>query len=205
MKRGKYIVVEGNDGTGKSTQVELLAKWLKEKKGIDSFIAHEPAGTPIADAIRSVIKNGDLSRDPDTNLLLFTASRHDIWRTARKHLEKGEWVLSARNYFSTIVFQGYAEGLDISKIVDLTTNFTDEIYMNPDHAIVLTLTADERNKRILKRGALSNKDTFESRGEVFQAKLDEGYLRLAAEKQLVTIDASNTIENIQNQLRDLIF
>ena len=203
MPRGKYIVIEGNDGTGKSTQVELLAEYLN-KKGIETFVIHEPDGPGISAEIRKVIKNGELERTPETNLLLFTASRHEIWRQAREKLEQGVWVLSARNYLSTIVFQGYGEGLDIDLIKETTLRFTDAGYVTPDHTIILTLTKEERENRIAQRGELQNKDTFESRGSEFQAKLDTGYIQLAEQIEVPTVDAMQSIEAVQLELRRLL-
>ncbi len=203
MPRGKYIVIEGNDGTGKSTQVELLAEYLNQK-GIETFVIHEPDGPGISAEIRKIIKNGELERTPETNLLLFTASRHEIWRQAREKLEQGAWVLSARNYLSTIVFQGYGEGLDIDLIKETTLRFTDTDYVTPDRTIILTLTKHERERRIAERGELQNKDTFESRGDDFQDKVDAGYERLSIEMQLSTVDASQPIDMVQSTIRDLL-
>lgn len=203
MPRGKYIVIEGNDGTGKSTQVELLAEHLN-KQGIETFVVHEPGGVAIADEIRTIIKNGDLKRSAETNLLLFTAARHEIWQQAREKLEQGTWVLSARNYLSTIVFQGYGEGLSIELIKATTRTFTDEVYMQPDHTIILTLSESEREKRIANRGELENKDTFESRGNEFQQKLDNGYEKIASELTIQTIDASQSIEQIQFKIAEAV-
>ena len=205
MTRGKYIVIEGNDGTGKSTQVELLAKWLETDKGIKTFVMHEPAGVPIADAIRTVIKNGELKRDAETNLLLFTAARHEIWAHARTELQNGKWVLSARNYLSTLVYQGYAEGLDIELIRETTHRFTDKTYMNPDYTFILELAESDRKKRIAQRGELIHKDTFEDRDAQFQSKLDEGYRQIVDELSIESIDASSSIESIQEALRSKLF
>lgn len=201
---GRYIVIEGNDGTGKSTQAELLAKWLHDEKGIDSFVTHEPDGLGISAEIRKLIKNGEFDRDGETNLLLFTASRHEIWRRARRELEAGKWVISARNYLSTLAYQGYGEGIDRQKIIDATRQFTDETYMQPDLTVVLTLADAEREKRIAERGELETKDTFESRTSNFQAKVNAGYEQIAADFGYPIIDASRSIDDIQAEIRRLL-
>lgn len=200
----RYIVIEGNDGTGKSTQVELLRDHLLNQ-GIDSFVMHEPAGTPMADAIRTIIKDGELPRNAATNLLLFTAARHELWHTALSALEEGKWVISARNYLSTEVYQGIGEGLDIELIHTITRQFTDERYMSPDTTIVLTLSDIERERRIKLRGPLDKKDTFESRDQVFQDALNNGYQTLANRYGYATIDASADVESVQEKIRSIIF
>ena len=200
-EKGKYIVIEGNDGTGKSTQAELLAAWLEEEKGIKTFTTHEPAGTDIADAIRSVIKNGDLERDGETNLLLFTASRHEIWQRIKAELALGTWVISARNYISTLVYQGYGEGVNLDKIIRTTEQFTSQAYINPDHTFVLSLPHEERERRIAERGALENKDTFESRDREFQDRLNRGYEEIARNYGFPLIDASQSIEAIHEEIK----
>lgn len=198
--RGKYIVIEGSDGTGKSTQVQLLRAEL-EKRGIKSIEFHEPEGAPIADAIRTVIKNGELPRDGQTNLLLFTAARHEIWKHAQTELENGTWVIAARNYFSTLAYQGYGEGLDLDLITETTRTFTDETYMKPDLAVILSLDDEaERERRIKSRGELENPDTFESKSSDFQTAVKNAYLKIAKERGLPVISANQTPEAITGQI-----
>lgn len=204
MPSGKYLVIEGNDGTGKSTQIELLGEYLNSQ-GIETFIVHEPDGPGISSEIRKLLKNGHFERQPSTNLLLFTASRHEMWQQAKRELESGKWVLSARNYFSTIAFQGYGEGLSIQTIIDTTRTYTDEHYMNPDYAFILRIdSSDEREKRINKRGAVEHPDTFESRGEDFQSKVEAGYGSIAEDFGITVIDANQPIETIQQQIQQQI-
>lgn len=196
MPTGKYIVIEGNDGTGKSTQVGIIRQKLKER-GIESIEFHEPEGTPIASAIRTVIKNGDLERDGTTNLLLFSAARHDIWfNYALPAMKEGKWVVASRNYYSTIAYQGYGEGLD-PEIISMTTRVaTDDQYLRPDVAVILTLDDSERQKRIGQRGALESPDTFESKGGSFQQKVNQGYLDIAKTHDLPVIQANGTIAEV---------
>lgn len=207
-QEGKYIVLEGQDGTGKSTQVGALAKWLKSEHGIDSYIPEEPGGTPFADALRQTIKNGDLERSPEANLLTFTASRHEIWQVASRELVLGKWVISSRNWLSTVVYQGYGEGLDQQLIIDTTRQFTDDRYMSPDYMAIFTFRNDaSRVQRINARNAAeaaTKKDTFESRDDSFQAKLHNGYDRVALEYEIDTIDAARSIEEIQEELQQRI-
>lgn len=193
---GKYIVIEGNDGTGKSTQVGIIREKLKQR-GIESIEFHEPEGTPIAGAIRTIIKNGDLDRDGTTNLLLFSAARHDIWfNYALPAIQAGKWVIASRNYYSTIAYQGYGEGLDPEIISTTTRIATDDRYLRPDVAVILTLDDNERQKRIGQRGTLENPDTFESKGGSFQQKINQGYLDIAKTHDLPVIQANGTIDDV---------
>ena len=150
MEAGKYFVIEGHDGTGKSTQVEMLADYLHEK-GIGTFVTHEPGGIEVADNIRDIIKNANLDKDAYTDTLLFTASRHEIWRRAKQELSLGKYVLSARNYTSTLSYQGYGDGLDLNLIYDLTERFVGSDYMHPDGTVVLVAEDEIRKIRINDR------------------------------------------------------
>lgn len=214
-ERGTYIVIEGNDGTGKSTQVKLLTKLLREQ-GLDAEMIEEPGSedpeksTPVANFLRSIIKNGKLHRDPEINLALFSAARRELWEhKIAPALSRGAAVLAARNYFSTLAYQGRGEGLDEAHIIETTRLFTDERYISPDLLLVLTLEDEtERAKRIEGRreGApLSHPDTFESRGGDFQRAVNQAYTDLAREHNLPTISCldgtrSKTIEEIQTEI-----
>lgn len=200
MEIGKYVVIEGHDGTGKSTQVGLIRQKLLVC-GIDSIEFHEPAGTLTADAIRNVIKNGSLERDAMTNLLLFSAARHEIWnKRALPALQKGKWVVAARNYYSTLAYQGYGEGLDLDLIEMITRQATDEKYMNPDIAIILDVNEKSRVKRIDGRGQLENPDTFESKDDVFQFKVRDGYVDLARSRNIPIVLANNAAEDVAEEI-----
>ncbi|AJA06827.1 hypothetical protein TM7x_02085 [Candidatus Nanosynbacter lyticus] len=207
---GKYIVIEGNDGTGKSTQVAKLANYFRER-GRTVCVVEEPGSddpeksTPIADELRKVIKNGDLARSAAVNVALFSAARRELWREKiQPALERGEIVLSARNYISTLVYQGRGEGYDESEILRLTKLFTDERYLHPDIMIILSLSHDKREERIAMRGELKNPDTFESRGQDFQEKVDDGYLEIAKDYDIPVVLADGNVEEVHDMLIDEI-
>lgn len=207
---GKYIVIEGNDGTGKSTQVAKLANYFRER-GRPVCVVEEPGSddpeksTPIADELRKVIKNGDLARSAAVNVALFSAARRELWREKiRPALERGEIVLSARNYISTLVYQGRGEGYDEAEILRLTKLFTDERYLRPDIMIILSLSHDRREERIAMRGELKNPDTFESRGQDFQEKVDDGYLEIAKDYDIPVVLADGNVEEVHDMLIDEI-
>ena len=207
---GKYIVIEGNDGTGKSTQVAKLAEYFRAR-GQTVCMVEEPGSddpeksTPIANELRNVIKNGDLARSAAVNVALFSAARRELWREKiRPALERGEIVLSARNYISTLVYQGQAEGFDEAEILRLTKLFTDEKYLHPDVMIVLSLSHDKRKERIAMRGELKNPDTFESRGQDFQEKITKGYLKIAKDYEIPVVLADGSVEEVHDMLIDEI-
>lgn len=207
---GRYIVIEGNDGTGKSTQVAKLAEYFRAR-GQTVCVVEEPGSddpeksTPIANELRNVIKNGDLARSAAVNVALFSAARRELWREKiRPALEREEIVLSARNYISTLVYQGQAEGFDEAEILRLTKLFTDEKYLHPDVMIILSLSHDKRTKRIAMRGELKNPDTFESRGQDFQEKITNGYLKIAKDYEIPVVLADGSVEEVHDMLIDEI-
>lgn len=203
--RGEYIITEGTDATGKTTVANLLAQKAYEE-GREVIRVDEPDSAyryrpdrleplplaPIAAEVRSVIKNGSLGRTALTNVHLFTAARVENWQSIiQPALERGAWVIGARNWLSTLVYQGYAEGYDRGKIIDITRESLGEAYMQPDHLYILDLNDEkERARRIAERGELENPDTFESRGVDFQQKLLDGYRDIARQRAISIVEAS---------------
>lgn len=198
---GRTVVIEGNDGLGKSTQVEKIAERL-DSHGISSIQFHEPGGVEISQEIRDVIKNGDLARTALTNVLLFTASRRENWlQEGRTALQDGTWVLLARNHWSTDVYQGFGEGVPIWQIHLLTRALVGNDYYSPDHKFILN-SFDEaaRERRIAQRGVLENPDTFESRDQAFQTRVNDGYRKIAKRYRIPLINADQSIEQVHEDI-----
>ena len=202
---GKYVVIEGHDGTGKSTQASLLRDHL-ESAGHTAHVVEEPGGTDIGHELRKIIKNGELERDAETNLLMFTASRRDLWqKVIEPALERGEWVIAARNYYSTLAYQCHGEGLDEATVLETTAKFTSERYMQPDFSCILAVESlATARQRIGGRGKDSARDTFESKDESFQDRVQAGYLKIADELQIPVVDASQTIEKVHNDITQFL-
>ncbi|PID33278.1 dTMP kinase [Candidatus Saccharibacteria bacterium] len=207
---GLYIVIEGNDGTGKTTQVDLLAEYFRGQNR-EVVVVEEPGSddpdksTPIANEIRRLIKDGSLERAPEINLALFSMARRELWHQKIKpSLSGGAVVLSTRNYYSSLAYQGRGEGVSEAEILEMTKLFTDQRYMNPDVMVILTLDHDSRRRRIAQRGELEKPDTFESRPDDFQDRVNQAYIDIAAKRNLTTIDASASIDDIQAQIQQVI-
>ena len=190
-----YIVIEGQDGTGKSTQVELLKKHFEEQ-GKEVVMLEEPDGDlPQAHDLHDMILTRGYNLEPITNVLLFTAARVELWKKiAEPVLKKGGVVISARNYWSTLAYQGYGEGVSRSKIIRITKELLPEKYVHPDYGFILTVSDKVRLERQKSRGKAI--ETFEKKPSEFQQKVNAAYPKIAKEFNLTIIDASDTIDKI---------
>ena len=198
-----YIVIEGQDGTGKSTQAELLTTYFK-KQGKEVVMLEEPDGDlPQAHDLHDMILARGYQLEPITNVLLFTAARVELWRKiAEPVLKRGGVVISARNYWSTLAYQGYGEGVSRSKIIRITKDLLPEKYFKPDYGFILVVPDEVRLKRQSGRG--KNTETFEAKPDAFQQKVNAAYPRIAKDFGLTIIDASGTIEEIYSSIVDIL-
>lgn len=202
MNNGFYIVFEGIDGTGKTTQINALKKRL-EDAGKKVLLVEEPGSgdikksTPAANIIARHIKNAKLKRAPEINLVLFSAARRELWfNKIKPALEDNFVVISSRNYYSTLAYQGYGEGLDMKNILKTTKIFTCDRYMNPDFVYVFNLDEKTRKDRLKKRGEDSCIDTFESKKDTFQNKVSKAYSEIAKKYCAIEVDASKSIKEV---------
>lgn len=198
MTAPRFITFEGIDGSGKSTQSRRFAELLKAQ-GTDVILTREPGGSPGAEEIRQLVLTGDPDRwSPETELLLFTASRRDhLEKTIEPALAAGRTVISDRFADSTRVYQGATRG-DLRGMVDSLHSLM--IGREPD----LTFIIDMDPATALERGLArkSGEDRFEDFGLVFQETLRHGFLALAHAnpERCVLIDGNRTPDQIASEI-----
>ncbi|HBZ03332.1 MAG TPA: dTMP kinase [Lachnospiraceae bacterium] len=196
MSQGIFITMEGPDGSGKSTQIELLKQYL-EKEGFNVLITREPGGTAISEAIREIILNKDFTEmSPVTEMLLYASARAQlIHEVVGPALEKGQAVISDRFVDSSLVYQGIARGLGVEKVYEVNKNAIGK-YM-PDVTFLLDLPAEEGIKR--KKGQ-KELDRMEMEGIEFHMKVAQGYRDMADRfpDRIKVVDATQPIQDISN-------
>ncbi|MFQ5826105.1 MAG: dTMP kinase [Dehalococcoidia bacterium] len=167
-----FIVFEGGEGSGKSTQARSLYRKLKQQ-GIPALLTHEPGGTPQGRRIRHLLK-GEGEINPLAELLLFAASRAQLMADViRPALKKGMMVISDRHADSTRAYQGYGRGLDMATIEAINDMATGGLH--PDLIILLDMGAESG----LARKGSAPGDRFEREEIGFHQRVREGYLKLA--------------------------
>jgi len=194
---GKFITFEGIEGCGKSTQIELLQKYLQEK-GQRVLLTREPGGSPIGDEIRSTLLNTKHKEMlPLTELLLYAAGRcQHIGQIIQPALKEGQIVLCDRYADSTTAYQGAARKIDIDtlqKMHQLATN-----NLQPDITFLLDLPVEEGIKRIQSRTL----DRFEKEKKEFHEKVRQGYLDLAKREpnRIKIISAKESVEIVHQTI-----
>ena len=201
--RGRFITFEGGEGCGKSTQIRLLADRLRAS-GKDILLAREPGGTPLAERIRSLVRE-ELDDPPNARAetLLFLASRAQLVASVlRPVLASGKWVLCDRFADSTFAYQGYGRGFDLAELKRLNGFATDGLV--PDRTVLLTVSPDVAARRMRMREAATHTsaDRMERAGEDFHKRLNEGFLSLAAAEpdRFSVIESDGTVEEVSERI-----
>ena len=198
-----FITFEGPDGSGKTTQLKLLAAALREE-GRDIVTTREPGGTEIGDQIRAVIMNmKNKAMDPRTELLLFNASRAQlVEELIRPSLAAGKVILCDRYADSTMAYQGYGHGLDRDELRRLLNFATGGL--KPDLTLLFDISAEAGLKR-----RLSNHDEWNRMDDYalqFHERVRGGFLELAAAdpERWVVIDADRDPGVIHAEVLDIV-
>ncbi len=208
--RGKFISFEGGEGSGKSTQIKLLAERLATAK-LRAIVTREPGGSPGAEIIRHLVLSGmGKLLGPDAETLLFAAARDDHVRTViEPALTQGTWVLCDRFSDSTRAYQG-----QLGKVSPGILNAMQRVTigdLKPDLTIILDVPVDVGLKRAAARRGGGAPDRFEAEDVKFHQDLREAYRKIADDdpQRCALIDASGTPEAVAAEvwaaLRDHLF
>lgn len=205
---GKFITFEGPEGSGKSTQIRLLAEKL-EAHGIEVGCTREPGGTATGEAIRNILQH-DAVNEPlgeRAELLLFAASRAQLMKQViLPTLKRGGWVLCDRFIDSTMAYQGFARGMDI-EMLDRINDFAIH-ERKPDLTILLDLDIERGFERLNERYAdgAGSADRFEREARDFHHRVREGYHKLAARepRRFRIVDSDRPIDMVSDEIWMLV-
>ena len=201
---GKFISLEGGEGTGKSTQVRALAAALAER-GIDCLTTREPGGSPGAEAIRELLLGGSEERwCSKAEALLFAAARSDhVDKTIRPAIEAGRWVLSDRFLDSSLAYQGGAGGLGIEAVRAINAFGIGECL--PDRTLILML-GDEQGRARARDRDQHDGDRIGGRSPDYHRAVATAFRLVAIEEpeRVRLIDASGSAEDVTARLLDAI-
>lgn len=200
---GKFIVLEGGEGVGKSSNLDFIRDYLVVK-GIDVVVTREPGGTFIGEKIRELLLDGrhDGKISADTELLLLFAARaQHLAELILPNLRENRWVLSDRFTDASYAYQGGGRRISKERIDDLVEWVQQGLI--PDHVVLLDAPAEVGMKRAAKRGG---KDRFEQEALGFFNRVREVYLEraFADPKRYSIIDASQSLENVQKNIQDVL-
>ena len=197
MKKGRFITMEGVDGSGKTTQLQLTARYLLDC-GYEVVTTREPGGTKLAERIRNIVLDADAAVNPRTEILLYLAARAEhVEKVIRPALEAGKIVLCDRFADSTMVYQGFVRGIEMDKVKALCELATDEL--QPELTILLDAAPEALLQRRADRGV---KDRFEQKGLDFQKKVRAGFL-LLANTDPVRVKKVNALQNTEAVQADI--
>ena len=203
--RGKFIVIEGIDGCGKTTQIDEISKWLPTsglmRRNTKLVTTREPGGSLLGQKIRNLILDNNKNNKPSSlaELLLYSADRAEhVSKIISPALKKDDWVLSDRFADSTLAYQGYGRNINLEIIKNIESIVCQGEH--PDLTIFLEISAEES---ILRRKNLVP-DRIESEGIKFLQKVNEGFKLIAKEKNWKLISASQNINTISNEIKETL-
>lgn len=197
--RGLFVSLEGPEGAGKSTQIKMLSDFFNKNR-IPCTVVREPGGTPVGDAVRSILLNPQYQEmEATTEMLLYAASRSQLVREViLPALKRGEIVLCDRYVDSSIAYQGYGAQNEIETVIAINQIATGGLL--PDRTYLLDLTVEEGQKRLIARG--TKKDRMEQKSSQFHDRVRMGYLMIAKRdpRRFKVINATYSPEKVFDQI-----
>lgn len=199
----RFITFEGIEGSGKTTQIQMLSNHLEEK-GIDHLLTREPGGTPIGDRIRRLVLSPDSNEmSPTCELLLYGAARaQHIAEVIAPALQDGRTVLCDRFTDATLAYQGYGRDLSLDLIRRLHT--VDPLSLRPDLTLLFNIEATVALSRARAResGGAAAQNRFEMEDLNFHERVRAGYLDLARAEpdRVAVIDASGAVQEVHQRV-----
>ena len=194
--RGKFITFEGIDGAGKSSHVEWLASFLRDK-GKVVHVTREPGGTELGEKLRELLLHKSMHLETET-LLMFAARREHLAKVIEPALASGEWVVCDRFSDATYAYQGGGRGLDRAKLQQI--EHWVHGHLQPDLTLLFDLPLDVARERIVLASRVL--DRFEQERADFHERVRQAYLERAhsSPARIRVIDAQQSIESIRNLL-----
>jgi len=203
--KGKFIVFEGIDGCGKTTQIDELSKWLPNSglinKGSKLITTREPGGSILGKKLRRLILDNNENYKPSSlaELLLYSADRAEhVTKIISPALKNNDWVISDRFSDSTLAYQGYGRNINLDIIKNIESIVCQGV--SPDLTFFLEISPEEsifRRKNVIP-------DRIESEGIRFLEKVNEGFKLIAKQKNWTVISASQSIKTISNQIKESV-
>jgi dTMP kinase len=198
--RGKYIVIEGVDGAGKTTQTKRIADALMAA-GMPVLMTFDPGDTVVGDLLRKTAFDPSIEMSNETIIDLFSAARREsIRQVVQPALKAGKTVVSDRNWYSLIPYQGFGSGGDIDYIIQRSKDATGDFF-KPDAVVILDLDPE---LAISRRTVRKETDRFELKDPEFFKKVRDGYHWVAKHYGATIIDASQPVETVEKLILEAI-
>ncbi|MDH4202299.1 MAG: dTMP kinase [Phycisphaerae bacterium] len=197
--KGKFLVLDGPDGCGKSTQTRMLSQWIAEQ-GVDVVSYRDPGTTLIGEKIRDILLDtAHEGMGDNVEVLLYMAARAQLYKEhIGPDLAAGKCVLMDRWLSSTCAYQGWAGGFGIEKVIKIATDSLERVW--PDVTVILDVdlaTAAKRMQRDL--------DRMEQKGDAYHAKVREGFLKLPEIEPTVKVaDATRSVDQVRTDVLKIV-
>lgn len=198
LKR-KFLVLDGPDGCGKSTQTRLLSHWIADQ-GVDVVSYRDPGTTVIGEKIRDILLDtAHAGMGDNVEVLLYMAARAQLWKEhIGPDLVSGKCVLMDRWLSSTCAYQGWAGGFGIEKVIKIATDALERVW--PDVTVILDVDLQTAAKRMQR-----DLDRMEQKGDAYHSKVRDGFLKLPGMHPSVhVVDACQTVEQVHSDILKLI-